>query len=183
MSRFNFRPVAVSALATTLTFSALTFVAAPAEAAPSSTATAASAATAARPYAKITWQKRTRYGNPVTYNWRVTDSHQLAGSELVMYTRLNRKGISKIRITRKAPGGRCGVQKDGSDYNIYCILHNPEDWKKFYMSFKVWQRGYSSLIADHYWRAVDLGGGSIRDYTSLISRSDRIGRSTTKFYY
>lgn len=118
---------------------------------------------------------------PITYTWTVTNSWEFEGSALVLYTDINRSNVSRIRILQKAPNADCGVRREHSDYNIYCIVYRPERWKRFSMQIRVWPRRVSSVVADHYWGAAQFGGRTAGSYIDQVG--DRVGRSRTTIYY
>ncbi|MEV0588140.1 hypothetical protein [Nonomuraea sp. NPDC050310] len=130
--------------------------------------------------AKVSYPKGSRAYAPITYTWTVWRSYVFEGEALVLYTDIHRSNVSKIRFTRKAPNATCGVRRESTDYNVYCIVTRPEKWKRFSMQFKVWPKRVSSVIADHYWGGAEFGG-SAADYISQVG--DRLGRTKTRLYY
>lgn len=127
---------------------------------------------------KVNYPTRQSAYQPISYTYTVWKSYVFEGQVLVLYTDINRGNVSKIRITRRAPNAKCGVRKEGRDYNAYCIITRPEKWKRFTMTVKVWPRRLSSVIADHYW-----GGGDYGVSTDSIAQADKFARTRTRLLY
>lgn len=147
-------------------------------ASPSFPAAARTASETAR--AKVTYPRGSRAYTPITYTWTVWRSYVFEGSALVLYTDINRANVSRIRFIQKAPDATCGVRRETTDYNVYCVVTRPERWKRLSMRFKVWPRRVTQVVADHYWGEAEFDGGTA---DSLAQARDRLGRSRTKLYY
>ncbi len=131
--------------------------------------------------AEISYPKRQHGWRPVTYTWTVWRSYVFKGQALVLYTDINRQNVSQIRFTKTIPNATCGVHAESTDYNIYCIVHRPEQWTRFSMQFKVWPRRISSLTAAHYWGGVE-SGGRVADYIDQLGPRNWHSLTTTSFY-